>query len=89
MPARAGDVGEGAVAVVAVQDVGLADEIPRTAQHVDAMILAVRCGAALRNGQLVERHVVGHVQIEVAVAVVIAERAARAPAWISDTGARA
>ncbi len=81
MPARFGHVGEAAVAVVAVEPVG------HRAVGARAAVIARADGvvAQLVAGER-EVEVVGDEEIEVAVAVVVDERGARAPERIADAG---
>ena len=72
-------VGEGAVAVVVVEDVGVAVETGRSAGDHHAFV-ETRAGLRHRRGLQVHVDVVGDEEIELAVAIVIDEGAARAPA---------
>ena len=80
---RLGHVGEAAAAGVAVQHVLAAGESGRTAGHHRALVPA-QSRLRHRCGLQIEVDVVGGKQIEEAVAVVIHERAARAPACAGD-----
>ena len=73
------DVGEGAVAVVVVEDVLAAFEAGRSAGDLDALVGAAR-GFRQRGGLDVEVDVVGDEEIEVAVLVVVEKGAAGVPA---------
>ena len=80
------DVGEGAVAVVAVEDVFAAFEAGRAAGDLHALVLAA--GGFRDGGGLdVEVDVVGDEEVEMAVAVVVEEGAAGVPASLRS-GAR-
>jgi hypothetical protein len=59
-----------------------------TALHIDAAILAVRRGSKTRQVIQVKINVVGNHKIYETIAIVIAERSARGPAPIGDTGLR-
>src|SRR3989441_4273970 len=74
-----GDVGEGAVAVVVIEDVFAAGQAGRAAGDHDAFVEA---GARFGNGRgsEVEINVIGDEEIEAAVAVVVHESAAGASA---------
>ena len=74
-----GDVGEGAVAVVVVEDVLAALEAGRAAGDLDAFVGAAG-GFGERRGLDVEVDVVGDEEVEVAVAVVVEKGAAGVPA---------
>ena len=91
-PGRGGDVGKGAVTGIAVEDVGRPGEILRAGigPQVRRRVLA-------RSGEEVRRqvpaagvegvlHVVGHVEVEETVVVVIEEGAARAPRRVAHPG---
>ena len=73
------DVGESAVAVVAVEQVLAALEARRPARDLDALVGAVRVFGQ-RRGLYIEVDVVADEEIEVAVFVVVEKRAARVPA---------
>ena len=73
-------IGEGTVAIVAVQQIGSAFQPARAAHHGDAFPLAVLVAARLWNGFLVEDDVVGDEQVEIAVTIVIEKRATGPPA---------
>ncbi len=79
MPDFSGDVGEGAVAVVVVEDVLAAVEAGRAAGDLHAFVGAAG-GFGQRGGLDVEVDVVGDEEIEVAVLVVVEEGAAGVPA---------
>ena len=90
-----GYIGEGAVAVVVIQAVAAALESARAAGHRNAAIGAE--GALPELGEMVEIkvHVVGHVEVEIAVIVVVAKGRAGAPAsgvsysgFLGDIGER-
>ena len=83
---RGGDVAERAVAVVAVEHVGVPGEPLRAAEDVGRHEPAVGRRAARGDRRVVELHVVGDVEVEIAVAVVVGERAARAPSPLVDAG---
>ena len=74
------DVGERAVALVAVEHVRAPGESQRPAGDGDVVVAAVGGLAGPRRGLGVEVHVAGHEEVEVAVAVVVEEAAAGAPA---------
>ena len=79
MPAALRHVDKRAVPGVAIQRVGLARRATRAARNVDVHEAA---GAARRASGPCPAHepdVVGHVQVHVAIAIVVAERAAGAP----------
>jgi hypothetical protein len=64
------DVGEGAVAVVAIEDVFAALQTRRTAGHLDAFV-GTASGFGQRCGFDIEVNVVGNEEVEIAVAVVV------------------
>ena len=79
------DIREGAVAVVVKQDVLAALQSRRTARHHDAFEQA-RAGLRQRRGLRIEIDVVGDEQVQMAVPVVIHERAAGVPAALPVAG---
>ena len=79
-----GDVGERAVAVVVVERVVRRGQSARAADDHHALPFAILAAAGLRGLIQIEVHVVGDENIEVAVAIVIDKRAARAPARAGD-----
>jgi hypothetical protein len=83
---RARDIGKAAPSVAVVQDVCFARQSLRPARHIDGHEATSGGLAAPGDGLLVELQVVGDVEIEVAVAVVVAEGASRAPPRIADAG---
>src|SRR2546425_10566760 len=74
-----GDIGEGAIAVVVIEDIFAARQAGRAAGDHDAFVEA---GAGFGNGRRgeVEVNVIGDEEIEAAVAVVVHEGAAGVPA---------
>ena len=74
-----GHVGEGAVAAIAIEQVGVRRQSLRAAVDRHAFPEAVRAGAGLGRGGEIEAQVVGDEQVEPAVPVVVDERAAGAP----------
>ncbi len=78
------NVGKRSVAVVVKQRIAGTLQSARPTLHVDPAILAVRRGAKSRQIVQVEIHVIGHHQIKVAVAIIIAERCASGPAAVGD-----
>ena len=85
-----GDVGEVAVAVVVEEMVGLAGKAARAAVDVEAAILAlgIADGLGAADGQVVavEVDVAGDVEVEIAVAVVVAPGGAGMPVAEGDAG---
>jgi len=79
-PGRPGDIDEGAVPLVAIQHPRLAGIDRGIAVHPD------RVGVALLVIRQIELQVVGHVQVEIAVVVVVDETGVGAPAGIADAG---
>ena len=75
-----GDVGKGAVPIVVEQGVPAFRQTAGTAHHRQPLPDAIGIGAGSRRGAQVQIHVVGNEEVHVAVAVVIQESAARAPA---------
>ncbi len=97
MPDFLRDIGESAVSIVVVKDVGVAGKPARAAHHRDAFPLTAAGspdGGSLRGIKL---DVIADEQIEVAVAIIVEKSAARAPAdafiveagFASDIGKRA
>ena len=74
-----GDVGEGAAAVVVVEDVLAARQPRRAAGHRDALV-ATEAGVGGGSGGEVQVDVVGHEKVQAGIAIIVEERAARAPA---------
>ena len=66
--------------LIPVQDVGAAGEAERPARHRDLVVAAIRALPRTRRRRRIEVDVVGDEQIEAAVAVVVEEAAAGAPA---------
>ena len=83
-----GDILKRAVAAIAIQQIGAAAEALRAARHRNLAIAAVEGRSRLGRARGVEGHVVGDEQIEVAVAIVIEETAARAPTVLDAGHAR-
>ena len=91
-----GDIGESSVAVVVVKDIGVAGESARTAHHRDALPLADRLRRRFGSFRRIELDVVADEKIEMSVAVVVEQGAARTPAnmllidagLLSDVGER-
>src|SRR5690242_18926278 len=73
-------VGEGAVAVIVVEPVTRAFQASRSAGNGYAAVLAERTAAEGRQVVQVEVHIVGDIEIQAAIIVVIAKGSARAPA---------
>ena len=73
------DVLERAVAAIVVEHVLAARQSRRTARHLQALV-AAQAGLRRRRRRQIEIDVVGDEEIEPAVAVVVEERAAGAPA---------
>ena len=102
-PARTGDarrvrdVGERAVAAVAVEDVRAAGEPERPAGDRDVVVAAVGRLARTRRLRRVEVHIAGDEQIQMTVTVIVQKTAACAPAgsrsrdagFLRDVGERA
>ncbi len=78
-PGRFGDVGEGAVAVVVVEDVVVALQSGRSAGNHDGLV-ETRARFRHRRGLEIHVNVVGDEEVELAVAIVVDEGAAGAPA---------
>ena len=79
IPGRLGNVGEGSIAVVVIQNVLAALQSRRPARDHHAFVEA-RTGFGHGRGRQIEIDVVGDEQIEVAVAIVVDEGAAGIPA---------
>ncbi len=86
MPAARVTLVNAAAPVVVEEHVRLALEPLRAARDVHRHEAAPRGLSPLRDRPLVERHVVRDVEVHVAVAVVVAERAACAPPGVRDAG---
>ncbi len=76
------DIGEGALAVVAIEHARQALVVQRVAIHPDAA-LRIAAEPIVGPGRV---EVVGDEEIQVAVAIGVQERAAGAPAWQPDAG---
>ena len=76
---RRRDVGERAVAVVAIQEVGVGRQPLRAAVDRQPLPGAVRALSRLGRRRQIEREIVGDEQIEVAVAIDVEQRTAGAP----------
>ncbi len=88
-PGRLGNVGKRAVAIVAVQHIGLAGQAARAADYVHAHELALAVGpTAPRHRFFVETQEIGDVKVDVSISVVVAECAVGAPARVADTRVR-
>src|SRR5271167_2916439 len=74
-----GDVFERAIALVVVENVLRTRQSARAAHHRHSLPYTVRALPGRGSGGQIEVHVVGDHQVEPAVAVVVYERAARAP----------
>ena len=74
------DIRECAVAIVAIEGLRARRQAARTAIHGNTFPLAVRVLPGFGNGREVEIDIIGDKQIEMAVAIVVDQRAAGAPA---------
>src|SRR4051794_41180009 len=75
-----GNIFKRAVAAIAIQQIRAAAEALRATWDWDLAITAIKGRSGLGRARRVEGHVVGDEQIEMAVAIVIQETAACAPA---------
>src|SRR5262249_18644418 len=78
----AGDIREGAITVVVVENIRRSDQTFRSAMHFDATILAVRCRGTLR----IEVDIVRDIEIQPPIAVVICKSSTGAPVGITYSG---
>jgi hypothetical protein len=74
------DIGKGAVTIVSVEGMSAGGKAAWPAFDGNASEIAIRTGAGDRHMFERETHIIGHKQIEMAVAVVIKESAAGTPA---------
>ena len=82
------DLRERPVAFVAEEEVAFAGQAARAALHRDAAVLAGLALAELGQAREIDLHVAADEEVEVAVAVVVREAAARRPAAAGDPGLR-
>ncbi len=83
-----GDVFEGAVAAIVVEDVLRRRQSSRAAHHRRALPDARRAVSRRRRGREIEVHVIGDDEIELAVAIVVNEGAAASPSLARSADAR-
>jgi len=80
------DIRKRPVAVVPIERIRLSGQSDRTTRDLDSQVAAARRVAALGNLLVIERQVVGHIEVHVPVPVIISEGAVGAPVRIADAG---